>query len=41
MITGEFDLQEATQLAGALDCPLPFSVKVVETKSFQVLGGKR
>lgn len=34
MITGGFDAQEALEIAGALDCPLPFSVKVVELRGY-------
>jgi SecD/SecF fusion protein len=34
VITGQFDLQEAVQLARALDCPFPFPVKIIESKNF-------
>jgi SecD/SecF fusion protein len=34
MITGQFDAREAVELTGALDCPLPVSIKVVESQSF-------
>ena len=33
-ITGQFTLKEATELAGALNAPLPNPVKVVEMKNF-------
>jgi preprotein translocase subunit SecD len=34
MITGGFDAREALEIAGALDCPLPFAVKVVELRGY-------
>jgi len=34
MITGNFDLTDAFQIANVLECPLPFPVKVVEAKDY-------
>jgi preprotein translocase subunit SecD len=34
LISGQFDLQEAFELATALDCPLPVRVNVIESKAF-------